>query len=106
MIWNGITDHAKHAPGARRRRLRRLARRRAGGPDRHGRDGVRGSGAGGRVCLGVGVVLIGALFLAALVAAIAISPLLLPILIPCLIVWFIARRSPARQAPDPKESAA
>jgi hypothetical protein len=45
------------------------------------------------VFAGVGIILLGALCLAALAAAAAISPLLLPLLLPLAIVWFFACRS-------------
>lgn len=45
------------------------------------------------VFAGVGVILLGALALAALAVAAAISPLLLPLLVPVAIIWFLASRS-------------
>lgn len=45
------------------------------------------------VFAGVGVLLVGALALAACLGLLAVSPLLLPILIPVAIVWFFVSRS-------------
>jgi hypothetical protein len=45
------------------------------------------------VFAGVGVILLGALCLAALAVAAAISPLLLPLLVPAAIIWFFVSRS-------------
>ncbi|MGZ8288376.1 MAG: hypothetical protein ACXW2U_03250 [Telluria sp.] len=45
------------------------------------------------VFAGVGVIVIGALALAATLALLAVSPLLLPILIPVGIIWFFMNRS-------------
>lgn len=45
------------------------------------------------VFAGVGVLLVGALALAAALALLAVSPLLLPILIPLAIIWFFVSRS-------------
>lgn len=45
------------------------------------------------VFAGVGVLVIGALALAALLALVAVSPLLLPLLVPAAIIWFFVARS-------------
>ena len=45
------------------------------------------------VFAGVGVLLVGALALAAALGMLAVSPLLLPILIPLAIIWFFVGRS-------------
>ncbi|MCC6069513.1 hypothetical protein ACFSQU_09615 [Massilia sp. GCM10020059] len=45
------------------------------------------------VFAGVGVMLVGALALAACLGLLAVSPLLLPLLIPVAIVWFFVSRS-------------
>lgn len=45
------------------------------------------------VFAGVGVLLVGALALAASLGLLAVSPLLLPILIPVAIIWFFVSRS-------------
>lgn len=45
------------------------------------------------VFAGVGVLIIGALALAAVLAAVAVSPLLLPVLIPVAITWFFVSRA-------------
>ncbi len=45
------------------------------------------------VFAGVGVLLVGALALAACLGLLAVSPLLLPILIPLAIIWFFVSRS-------------
>jgi hypothetical protein len=45
------------------------------------------------VFAGVGVLLVGALALAASLGLLAVSPLLLPILVPAAIIWFFMSRS-------------
>lgn len=45
------------------------------------------------VFAGVGVLIIGALALAAALGAVAVSPLLLPVLIPVAITWFFVSRA-------------
>ena len=45
------------------------------------------------VFAGVGVILLGALMLAALCVALAVSPLLLPLLLPLALIWFLVSRS-------------
>ena len=45
------------------------------------------------VFAGVGILLVAALGLAAVIVAVAVSPLLLPILLPLAIIWFFVNRS-------------
>jgi hypothetical protein len=45
------------------------------------------------VFAGVGIILVGALMLAALCVAAAVSPLLLPLLLPLALIWFLVSRS-------------
>jgi hypothetical protein len=45
------------------------------------------------VFAGVGVVVVGALALAAALVALAVSPLLLPLLLPLAVIWYVASRS-------------
>lgn len=53
------------------------------------------------VFAGLGVILLGALGVAAVAVALAISPLLLPLLVPVAIIWFlVARNRKAREARD------
>lgn len=44
------------------------------------------------VFAGLGVILLGALCVAAIAVALAISPLLLPLLVPVAIIWYLASR--------------
>ncbi|TFW29229.1 hypothetical protein [Massilia horti] len=50
------------------------------------------------VFAGVGIILLGALGVAALAVAAAISPLLLPLLLPLAIIWFFVNRSRRNRA--------
>ena len=52
------------------------------------------------VFAGVGVLLVGALALAAALGMLAVSPLLLPILIPLAIIWFFVSRSRRNRMKD------
>jgi hypothetical protein len=45
------------------------------------------------VFAGVGIILLGALGVAAFAVAAAVSPLLLPLLLPLAVIWFFVRRS-------------
>lgn len=56
------------------------------------------------VFAGVGVLLVGALALAAGLALLAMSPLLLPVLIPLAIIWFFVSRS--RRTREKEQAAA
>jgi hypothetical protein len=50
------------------------------------------------VFAGVGIILLGALGVAALAVAAAISPLLLPLLLPLAVIWFFVSRSRRNRA--------
>jgi len=53
------------------------------------------------VFAGVGVILLGALGVAAVAVALAISPLLLPLLVPVAIIWFLVSRSRKARVAQP-----
>jgi hypothetical protein len=55
------------------------------------------------VFVGVGIILVGALALAAVAIAAAISPLLLPLLLPVAVIWYlVSRNRRARGGHQPK----
>jgi hypothetical protein len=56
------------------------------------------------VFAGVGIILVGALAIAAVAVAAAISPLLLPLLLPVAVIWYLASRH--RKARNGHEHAA
>jgi hypothetical protein len=53
------------------------------------------------VFAGLGVILLGALGVAAVAVALAISPLLLPLLVPVAIIWFLVSRNRKARVAQP-----